>query len=688
MMDEDIPVIDVRNQRQIEVGGHGLAEDATESIIVYAPDHTILYWNPASELLYGWLKSEVVGRKAEDVAFTNFGGDHLATLFQEGQWEGLLQRRSPLGGHTLARVRMVVRRDARGEVSSVVEYGVSAGAESPNVPPQRYADWAAVWSIDASRLSACIIERSGLFSPHESSGTALPLEEIAASMKIIDVNETAVRLFGRSIQADAIKGRRIADYWPRKHCHGLISTVLQLVGDSHTASGGVIRRKEENIVLAVWRNDAAPDVIFASITGSWSNPQSYWELEASEERYRSLIHNIPVAVWQVDARVMSDVVGRMRHEGVTNIGDYLKTHPELASFASDAVVVNEVNERAIRLLNGKSRSQLIQSVRYLFEATPQAAFRVVEAHFDGRRNHVEEMKVRGFDGQVIDVLFFVTFPKPPESLDTTLIMMLDITERRRMERQLKQMETDFAHAARVSTLGELVTSIAHEVNQPLSVIVTDGDTGLRWLGRSDPNLPKVRQLVTRIVENAHRADRVLQRIKDTAAKKEPRKQALDLNDIIREALLFIETEAEARSISIRPQLARNLPTTFGDRVQLQQVVVNLLVNSMHAIASGDSVLREIVLATAAEDETTISMVVRDSGGGIAPEDVDKLFEGFFSTKEGGMGMGLAICRSIVMDHGGQIRVLSNADTGAAFEVLLPRAHSAGVMPHPIVHTNV
>jgi two-component system sensor kinase FixL len=298
----------------------------------------------------------------------------------------------------------------------------------------------------------------------------------------------------------------------------------------------------------------------------------------------------------------------------------------------------------------------------------------VMAHFGGGRNYTEEMKILAFDGELLDILFYVTFPQYPEKLDKTLIMMIDVTEQRRIERQLRRIEADFAHAARISALGELVTSIAHEVRQPLSVIVTDADTGLRWLARDEPNLPKVKTIMARIMENAHRANEVIRRIKDMAVKSDPVRDFVDINGIVREAVLFVRSESQAQHIVITSQLTGGLRRTLGDRVQLQQVVVNLLINSIQAIATNNPRIREISVETTQSHEK-VSVVVRDSGGGIQADDIENIFDGFFSRKADGMGMGLAICRSIIGDHGGEISAGNQGSLGAVFQVTLPTVDS-------------
>src|SRR5690606_15839615 len=181
------------------------------------------------------------------------------------------------------------------------------------------------------------------------------------------------------------------------------------------------------------------------------------------------------------------------------------------------------------------------------------------------------MKLRTLDGRVLDVRFSVTYPEPLVELDTTIFSLEDMTERLQMETQLRQIQADFSHAARIATLGELTSSIAHEVNQPLAAIMTNAETSLRWLARAEPDIGKVRQLTARIAASARRADNIVQRIRSMAIKQSPDPVALELNDVVRESLLFVHNEIERRGIRVTTTYSRDLPTVVGDRIQLQQV---------------------------------------------------------------------------------------------------------------------
>jgi C4-dicarboxylate-specific signal transduction histidine kinase len=293
------------------------------------------------------------------------------------------------------------------------------------------------------------------------------------------------------------------------------------------------------------------------------------------------------------------------------------------------------------------------------------------AHFEGRRNYIEETRIAAFDGTVIDVLFTVTYPERPEHYDSSLITMLDIGERLRTEAQLRQLQADFTHAARVSTLGELATSIAHEVTQPLAAIVTNAETSLRWLKREDVSLSKLETLTTRVIANARRASDIVQRVRGMAVKHEPERTALDLNDIVEEALLVVRHDIDSRSIDLVVKYGTCLPEVIGDRIQLQQVVVNLLVNGVQAVAQAGGSTRRIELRTDADDDGAVIFTIRDTGPGIAAANVDRIFDSFFTTKDTGMGIGLVICQSIIVGHGGNIAASNHPDGGAEFRFSLP-----------------
>jgi C4-dicarboxylate-specific signal transduction histidine kinase len=234
----------------------------------------------------------------------------------------------------------------------------------------------------------------------------------------------------------------------------------------------------------------------------------------------------------------------------------------------------------------------------------------------------------------------------------------------------------------LATLAEMSATIAHEVNQPLAAIVMGAETGLRWLSRDDPDVAKVEQLLRRIVSSARRASDMVQRIRSLATRHELALDPVDLNEIVEEALQFVRHDLEAKSIDLSVMPGAGLPVVLGDRIQLQQVIVNLLVNSIQAVTQAEGRMRRITLDTGADEDDAVGLSISDSGPGIPEENLDRVFESFFTTKEGGMGIGLAICRSIIAAHGGSIAASNHPAGGAQFRFVLPAIALTGKERQP------
>lgn len=236
---------------------------------------------------------------------------------------------------------------------------------------------------------------------------------------------------------------------------------------------------------------------------------------------------------------------------------------------------------------------------------------------------------------------------------------------------LQKVQTELAHVTRVMTLGELTASIAHEVNQPLAAIVTNGNACLRWLGGATPNLAEGRQAVERIIKDSYRASEVISRIRNLVKKTPPRNDWLDINDVILEVLALAQSEAGRNRVSLKQQLADNLPPVRGDRVQLQQVILNLIINGLEAIAKSNDGVRELSVSSGIDEANNVVVAVRDSGEGLEAANLERVFDAFFTTKPDGMGMGLAISRTIIESHGGRLWATANSPRGAVFQFTLP-----------------
>ena len=253
----------------------------------------------------------------------------------------------------------------------------------------------------------------------------------------------------------------------------------------------------------------------------------------------------------------------------------------------------------------------------------------------------------------------------------------DIEDRKHAEQErerLRQLESDLAHINRVSMMGELAASVAHEVNQPLTGIVSNGSACLRLLAGDTPNVKEAREAVGDIVRDGKRAGEVIARIRAMTKRAAMPREQLDLNETIREVLVLVGDEAKKRSVVMRMQFADDLAAVSGDRVQLQQVVLNLVMNAMEAMSSVSGRPRELVIRTRNVDGCQVQVTVEDSGVGLDPNTISKIFEPFYTTKSSGMGMGLSICRSIVQNHGGRLWATANDGPGSSFNFTLPQYH--------------
>jgi PAS domain S-box-containing protein len=249
--------------------------------------------------------------------------------------------------------------------------------------------------------------------------------------------------------------------------------------------------------------------------------------------------------------------------------------------------------------------------------------------------------------------------------------VLDLTDRKRAERAYTQVQTELAHANRVATMGHLTASIAHEINQPIGAAITYANAALNWLDRQSPNLEEVRRALGLIVEASVRAGDVIDRIRALVKKAPARKGIVQINEAILEIMEFTRREMTKNAVSVQLQLAENLPAVQGDRVQLQQVMLNLLINAIEAMSGTIEGPRELLISTGKTEPEGVLVVVRDSGSGLAPESADRLFESFYTTKPGGLGMGLSISRSIIEAHQGRLWASANTPRGAVFQFTLP-----------------
>jgi PAS domain S-box-containing protein len=394
-------------------------------------------------------------------------------------------------------------------------------------------------------------------------------------------------------------------------------------------------------------------------------------LQLSEYRYRNMFEAMAVAFWEVDFTKVGAMLIPLREQVVTDLRSYLLANREFVRATMRVAVVLDLNPNGFLLFGATARETIVgKAISDFWPPSSEPVYIDALVATMTRQPHViSETRLNRVDGEPVDVLFTVSLSQDNRKRGVMLIGVVDISARKQAETALQQVQAEFAHAARVSMLGELTASIAHEVNQPLAAIATSGAASLRWLAAETPDLAEVRDLSERIVADARRAGAIIGRIRSMAERREPERLSLSLNTLVTDVVAFLDHELRAQAVIPDLRLEAQLPLALVDRTQMQQVVVNLAVNAMQAMASSDE--RRLGIVTALLPDGRISLVVEDTGPGL-PDESNRLFDGFYTTKANGMGMGLPICRSIVEAHGGTI-VAANADSGAQFTVILPAA---------------
>jgi PAS domain S-box-containing protein len=326
-----------------------------------------------------------------------------------------------------------------------------------------------------------------------------------------------------------------------------------------------------------------------------------------------------------------------------------------------------------------------RGIHYIFPADRQFVNEVLWPTVLEKGSWSGEMSFRHFKtGEAIPVLYSAFRIDDPETGQPVNVgnVCRDITDRKRAEaearendRRYREMQMELAHANRVATMGQLTASIAHEVNQPIAATITNAEAALRWLRAGSSHLEEVRQVLTSIVQDGTRAGEVIHRIHALMKKAPPQRERLDINEVIVEIVEITRGEAMKHRISVSTQLAEHLPAVEADRVQLQQVLLNLIVNAIDAMGAAEGP-RRLLISTGSAEANGVLVAVQDTGPGLEPAMLERVFESFYTTKPTGLGMGLSICRSIIEAHGGRLWATANQQRGTTFQFTVPR--KAGV----------
>ncbi len=539
---------------------------------------------------------------------------------------------------------------------------------------------ASFWELDFSNANAMVrdLVKFGVtdLRKHFGENPAF-VRDMMRATRVVDANDQTVFLFGRGDKQELLGS--VEPFWPEESTHVYAEAYVQAVERKPNYSTECkLRRIDGSIfdglfTVAYPSKDMGRGTTMVGVIDITARKKSEQALRASEQRYQNLFQAMSVSFWEIDFSGVRNLLKDLRTSGVADFRRYFKDNPGFVRDIMRATRVVDVNDQTVALFGRGSKQELLGTTETMWpeESWPAYAEAILSS-LEHKPSFSVETRLRRLDGTLFDAHFTVWYS--PDNRDAGLAGVLDITERIRAQEMLQRVQADFAHAARVSMLGELTASIAHEINQPLAAISTNGEAGLRWLARAEPVVAEVRELTKRIVADARRAAEVIDRIRAMATRRAPVHARLSLDDVIREALVFLRHEVQARGVTVTHHYARTASLVLADRTQLQQVIVNLTVNAMQAMMQASSSDRKIIIRTVVADGTNIACSIEDSGPGIDPANLARLFESFFTTKEGGMGMGLPICRSIIEAHGGRITAENvGVAGGARFSFLLPAA---------------
>jgi PAS domain S-box-containing protein len=376
-------------------------------------------------------------------------------------------------------------------------------------------------------------------------------------------------------------------------------------------------------------------------------------------RYRTLFESAGFPMWEADWSAIHD---RLQED---------HDPQQLVEFAARHAVVRDLNEAAADMFGISSRNALIGGTIY-DHRTPvsqRTLGNIIRGLRDGQTTIREETQFRNRAGELVDVILRVTLPPDHDGWKRVLVMALDVTQRNLTQARLDQAQAELAHVSRLNLLGQLSASIAHEINQPLSAIITYANSGKRWLSREASGARETMDCLDHIGANGKRAADVIARIRDMSRNVEPRYDRFALAPLIDETVALLKRDLQSHEVGISISIDPSAPPVRGDRVQIQQVLMNIMLNAGQAMASGTSDPRRLQLSATRTDQA-VMIEIRDTGPGIAG-DPEALFGSFFTTRPEGMGMGLSICRAIVERHGGRLTAENHIDGGAVFRFGLP-----------------
>jgi len=647
-------MVDITGRRRAEAALReqaGLLDLTHDTIFVRDMNDVITYWNRAAEELYGWAAADAVGSIPHRLMQTVFPApleQIRAELLGAGRWEGELVQTRADGSRVVVASRWSLQRDEEGRPRAILETNndITKRKEAEarlRESEQRYryifdSTGVSIWEEDFSQVKVAIDElRSRGVRDFREYFAAHPefVQQAITMVRIVDVNDVSVKLFAAESKDEL-----------------LVSLHKVFVPETQE----VFLR--ELIAIAEGRTSFEAETVLQSLKGDTLTALFTITFPQPSARFDRVLVTI------------TDITERKRAEYLT--GQVFESSPDRVSIIGRDYRyqrVNPVFERFWRVPAEKAVGMHVADLlgMEVFEDKVRPS---LDRCFAGEDVSYAEWFATALGRRHMAISYSPLRPDS-ERVEAVLVIGRDLTEHMLASEALHQAQAELAHVTRVTTLGELAASIAHEVNQPLAAIVADANASLNWLAGATPELEMVRDALDAIVKDGLRAADVIQRIRQLATKTDPRRATVDINDVIRDVAALVRTEVLRHQVSLRVELAPAMPLVLADRVQLQQVIINFVMNGIEAMASVEDRPRELVVRSGPHDGDDVLVAVQDAGVGIDPKNVDQLFSAFFTTKPGGMGMGLSISRSIIEGHGGRLWATPNPNHGVTFHFALP-----------------
>ncbi len=651
------------------------------SVVTLTGNGDITDWNASAERTYGWLRKDMLGQSLQQrlrCQSFRFPGlrepDAHRTL---RTWSGVCERLTRSGHLHIAHIVRIAVGHRLGD-TSIVEFGTDLTGAIQKGQERAYhsgcpapASW---WSVDfdAVMARAKTLVEAGV---HNLAGFLIErpamVRAMLAEARVLRVTDSALDMFSSSSRHAPLDnlGLIIPDDSLADFAEAIAEAVdgetFQVVTTRFCALDG---RAFDGVMNVTFAGPASSgDVTNVGITDTGTMGGTVASVEATARRYRELFDAIPCAVAEVDSRSLFETARELIASGIDDVEAYLDAYPAVHRRARSGLKFVSGNTEFLRMVGARSEADIVGPIARFLPQTSHCA-RFIAACATGQSRVQADMTLLRRDGSTMPC-HLETSLRPIEGRPhTSIVTLYDLSERVAAEERVADAQAESAHAARVAMLGGLGVSIAHEVAQPLAVIALDAMALRKWLASPEPDMVELDALATRLLTQTSRAMDLLGSIRAMARRAPPEVEAVDLNDVLQASLRLVANDISRNNITLDQTLAREPLWVTGDRVQLGQIVVNLVSNAIQALAGTEGSERRIGVSTREEDAHA-ELVVDDNGPGLGETAATQVFERFFTTKQGGLGIGLPIARSIAHTHGGTL-VVADAPEGWRCRFLL------------------